>query len=63
MEPRTIKSIVAFLSSMAREGSNLDKFDNKILLASSYLMHSKKKCVGVSGATPQEGQKGLSLRL
>ena len=46
MEPRTIKSIVAFLSPLAREGSNLDKFDNKILLASSYLMHSKKKCVG-----------------
>ena len=58
-----MKSIVAFLSSMAREGSNFDKFSIKFLLVSSYLMHSKKKCMGVSGATPQEGQKGLSVRL
>ena len=58
-----MKLRVAFLSSMAREGSNLDKFDIKILLVSSYLVHSKKKCVGVSGATPQEEQKGLSVRL
>ena len=28
---------------MAREGSNLNKFDIRVLLASSYLLHSEKK--------------------
>ena len=58
-----MKLRVAFLSSTTGEGSNLDKFDIKIHLVSSYLMYSKKKGVGVSGDNPQEGQQGLSVRL